>query len=390
MLEELQIFIDRINPSYSIHMPRLSSYLYGLERGVDQLIERNNRFVENPIPSVGIDYLNSLIVRADIPFLLRFKNDVERLIRVNNEYKSPVYSDFMRQYPVKEKAFIYSKKGRAVEYCLLTDDFDIIENLPLGSENSDDWKEVRPLRMLSNDSSEMLLDVTTSRLRYRHYPPKEAVFSVNVVKLLMVYTKYRQLFPEKFKENTDNYPFIYEYCILPLLKDNTKTLMLKILYECVWSHLYGNRKEYDGSELLVGEKSTFALGNRQSALKEINDLVTKCAQQKIKPDEVLISLYIGVGINLYDEIQWLMNSHYVGNQGIQFRYLHFIREYYCLSTLLGLYSLHPEGNRTKELKKSINNIIRRYQRDRFWTHAGNPYLAKGIEKKFEKMCMIIQ
>ena len=386
MLEELHTFMHRINASYSIAMPRLNSYLRSLNTGVERLIARNERFTSNPIPSNGIDYINSLITRADIPYLLKYSgNDMDRLSKVNHEYKTATYGDFIRQYPIRPKSFIYSKKSSTVEYILITDDFDIIQNIPLGSDDFNQWLRVRPIQMLSNDSPELLLDITASRLKYRRSPPKEVVFSINVMKLLMVYTKYRIMYSDQFSVKIDNYPFIYKVCLLPLLYDNVKTWLIKIIYDMVMLKKKDPDAIFDTGSLTLGEKSTFALSGRHSAIIELEDIISKCAKGTVKPDEVIVSVCASMGTNLYDETRWLMNSHYVGNHGVQFRWAEFLREYFLLTTIVALYGLQPDSNRTSELRKLFNIVTRRLGNTRFWSGIGNPYLAEGIREKFDTL-----
>ena len=386
MLEELATFISRTPHSYSIAMPRLNLYLSQLLRGTDKLVWRTGTFTSTPGSSVGIDYLNSLITRADIGYLLKFSNDYTRFIKVNHEYRSPNYGDFIRQYPIKENAFIYSKRGSTIEYCLITDDFDIIQNLPLGENDFKLWAKVSPVKMLSNDSPELLLDIITSRLRYRKKPPKEVVFSINIPKLLMVYTKYRLMFPEINFNNLDaNYHFIFKFCLLPLLYDNVQCWMTKIIRDIVELKKQDPKALYDTNELIIGEKSTFVLGGRHPAILELENLITKCAEGKVRPDEVLNSVCVAVGVNLFDEVNWMMNSCYIGNRGVQFRWASFEREYFLLSTMCALYSLQPDSNRTQELKTLFQIMAGRMNNARFWAGVGNPYIASAIEEKFNKL-----
>lgn len=385
MLEELYTFTSRINKSYFIAMPRLRGYLNYIQLGIERLIDRNDRFTNDPIPSGGIDYLNSLITRADINYLLRFKNDVERLTKVNHEYQSPAYGDFIRQYPIRSKNFTRSEKGSAAEFLLITDDLNIISNLPLGSNNFDDWNAVNPLEMLSNDSNEVLLDITTSRLKYKQQIPKEVVFSINIPKLLMVYTKYRLLYPEQFEENVNNYPFIFKVCLLPLLRDNVKNYIVKAIHDIVLMKLENPANQYDYKGIITGEKSHFLLGNMGPAFAEIEDLIQKCALSIVKPDEVINSIEIAPNISLIDEITRVSDDHYIGNRGAQFKWAEFEKEYYLLSTMVALYALQPNSVRTNELRKLFTIFANRLENARFWNGPGNPYVAKFIKNKFYRL-----
>jgi len=390
MLEELAQFISRMPRSYSLAMPRLNLYLSQLLRGTNKLVWRTGTFTSTPNSSTGIDFLNSLITRADIEYLIKFENDFSRFIRVNHEYRSPNYGDFIRQYPIKDNAFIYSKRGSTTEYCLITDDFDIVQNLPLGEDDFKLWAKVAPIRMLSNDSPELLLDMVTSKLRYRKKPPKEVVFSINIMKLLMVYTKYRLIFPEIDFNNLDgNYHFIYKFCLLPLIYDNVKCWMMKIIHDIIMLKKEDSKALYDTSNLIIGEKSTFVLGGRHSAILELENIITKCAEGKVRPDEVLNSVCIAVGINLSDEINWIMDSNYIGNRGIQFRWAAFEREYFILSTMVALYSLQPDSNRYGELKTLFEIMAGRMNNARFWAGSGNPMVSSAIHAKFTELCTMM-
>ena len=385
MLEELHQFINRTPLSYSISMPRLIGYYKNLQRGTDRLVTRTEKFTKSPVPSAGIDFINSLITRADIPYLLKYSgNDMDLLLKVNNEYRSALYSDTIRSYPIHEKNFIYSKKSSTVEYLLLTDDFSLIQHLPIGGSETD-WMQVRPVRMLSNDSPEIQLDIVTSRLRYRKTPPREVVFSINIMKLLMTYVKYRSYHPEEFTSSVNNYPFIFKTCLMPLLYDNVKNWMTKIIYDIVMMKLDNPKASYDASNLITGEKSTFIIGGRSVALYEVEDLINKCANGSVKPDEVMTSLWIALGINLYSEIHWLTDSNYIGNRGVQFRWCEFEREYFVLSTMIGIYCLQPDSDRTNELRKLFTLMARRLQNTRFAAYAKNPFIVAGIENKFDTL-----
>lgn len=390
MLEELYTFVSRIPTSYSIATPRLKMYLKLINQGTTRLIERNDRFSAQPIPSAGISYINSLITRADVPYLLKFENDMTLLMKVSSEYHSGNYSDFIRQYPIHNKSFIYSKRGSTVEYLLITDDFNLVDSMPMGSADFDKWRTVYPIRMLSNDSPELLLDITNSRLRYRARPPTEVVFSINVMKLLMVYVKYRRSHPKEFESKIDNYPFIYKVCLLPLLYDNVKNWMTKIVYDMVVLKNNDPSASFDFSSLSIGEKSTFILGNRQSALLELEDLITKCAKGVVRPDEIVNSVFVALGVNIYTELNWLMDSHYVGNLGMQYRWASFVREYFLLTIMIGIYNLQPGSNRTGELRHLFDIMSKRWKNTRFWLQVGNPYVASAVEQRFDELCALFK
>ena len=371
-------------------MPRLKNYLDGIHRGTIDLCEQHNLFTKDPIPSPGIDYINSLITRADIPYLLRYTNDIERLVKVNKEYNSANYSDFIRQYPLRFKYFIHGRKHRTIEYVLITEDLELTNVLPFGDDNFASWMNVRPVRMLSNDSPDIEMKIVTSRFTYRKNPPFETVFSIDVVKLLMVYTKYRLTFPEEFKLSTNNYPFIFKVCLLPMLFDNTRTWMLKTIYDMVMLKSVDPAMKYPHERVVISDDSIFIPNNRLPALFEMEDLIEKCATGRVKPDEVINSLYIDQHTNLFQEMKHCMANYFIGDMGgAQYRWLEFIKECFLLATVIGIYGLQPESNRSLEFKKLFEIVTRRIGNTRFWANANFPFVVENVKNKFETIKSLI-
>ena len=389
MLEQLRSFIDRISLSKAMNMTRLTSYLVSVENSTTDLIARNSQFTANPVPTKGIDYLDSLISRADIDYILRADNDLDRLTRVSKEYKSATYSDFIRQYTMRSKSFISSGVLDTAEYLLITEDFDLIDKIPFGVDDISVWKNsIRPVMMISNPSTEILLNNVSSRLKYKSSPPVEAVFSINVIKLLMLYSKYRILSANEFIERVDNYPFIYDTCVLPMLYDNMRTLMISVVHNMISGYLSIENYSFDIATILYGEKSVFIHSGLEQAIHDIDDMIKKCSNKQIKPDVLLLSIHTSPSTSLYDEMISLMDNHYVGNGGVQYEWAEFIREYQLLLVFLGIYELYGESSRLTELRRLFRIMAKRAKNTKFWQHIRNPFVADGMMTRFEELCVL--
>lgn len=353
------------------------------------VIDRNDRFTQDPIPSAGIDFINSMIVRADIPYLLKFNNDVDRLKAVYNEYASPVYSDFIRQHPQRKRFFIGGSMIHTAEYITITDDFNLTDELPFG-ENIEEWMRiVRPFRVIDYDSFEYRFDVISSKLKFNYEPPTQAVFSLNIIKLLMLYTKYRLTYPERFDERINNFPFIFESCINNMLYDNNRIMLLNIYFDIVSNKLIDRNYKFDSDKIVYSQFSYFIKNNREATIGEIQSMIDRCADSRLKPDELLINLKVSPEMNLYDYIRWVIDSLYVGSGGTQFTWVEFIIQYKILSILIMIYSLQPDSNRTKELYRLFRIMSKRLRNTRFWAHARNPVVVEILKSNFEylvKLC----
>lgn len=383
MLSELETFFQRVPRASPIGMPNWEKYLDLLDAGTYKLNDRNDRFTNDPIPSAGIDFINSLIVQADIPHLLKVDNDVDLLRQVYREYQSPAYSDYIRQNPLKEKFFVSGEMSSVPEIVMVTEDFHIGDNLPLGEPDYAEWaRVVKPLRALDLDSDEVQLDVVTSRLKYRYLPPRKAVFSLNIIKLLVLYIKHRRAHPEAYLERTNNLPFIYQTCIAPLLYDNLRTYILNIVHATLLGKTIDINYEFDEDEILHGNFSQFITANRSSAMRELNELLDKCARGRVKPDEVLITLKVDRETSLYDYMIWLVESHFVGHSGRQFEWVEFLRDNTALSILLRLFGLHQDSRRTDDLYKRFSRTGVRAESRRFWSHARPRFLSQYVKDRF--------
>lgn len=390
MFELLHVFLDQISDR-KIRLPRLELYIRDVYQNNIRLIERNKRFTEDPIPSKGIDMISSLINRADIPYLLQYTNDVDRFTRIQREYQRATYSDFIRQYVIVRKAFIYNESMESAEYVTITEDFSDISSIPFGNNSWGDWlNKLQPVNMLMNNSTEILLDNVTSRLKYRNMPPMETVFSINITKLLMMFTKYRLLYPEKFTLTTNNYPFIYETCIGPLLNDSIRCWLLSVISLIVQTKLVNPNAKLDRDVLMFGEKSNFVRNNLFPAINEIEAMIENCANRRIRPDIVLNSLMIAPGISILAEINRHLDNLHIGMfSGNQYYWLTFVKEYQLLLLMVMIYSLYPDDRRSIDLSRRYRLYANRIRNMRFWQHVKYPYLVDDIKLKFELLDDIV-
>jgi len=381
MLDDLNGFLDRTRRTSTMSMIRLNSYIQNLTDGTESVIARNNRFTQDPIPSAGIDFINSMIVRADIPYLLKFNNDVDRLGAVSREYASPVYSDFIRQHPQRRRFFIGGSAIHTTEYVTITEDLE--GRLPVGCDIGEWMRVVRPFRVIDYDSFEYRFDVVSSKLRFNYEPPNSAVFSLNITKLLMLYTKYRLTYPERFEDRINNFPFIFDTCINNMLYDNNRIMLLNMYFEIISNKLVNKNYTFDSEQIIYSQFSHFIKNNREAAIGEIQNMIDRCTNSRMRPDELLVNLKIDVDMSLYDYLRWLPDGWYVGSGGTQFSWIEFIIQYKALSLLLMIYSLQPDSHRTKELYKLFRIMSRRLRNTRFWAHARNPVLVDILKSNFE-------
>jgi hypothetical protein len=387
MLITLKRFLSKISGVGVIKLPRTEKYLSHLHKGVTNIIRRNARTITDPIPSKGIDIINSLIVRADIRHLTKFNNDMERFVRIQKELSGPAYSEYIKKDIIRENAFCYNEFMSTTEYVLITSRYDILDPLPLGSDSMITWGKIRPLSNLMMDTSEMRLDNTATRLRYEISPPIEAMFGINLTDLLMLYTKYKILNKNNKDITSNNYPFIYSYCILPILYDVSKRWFINIIEDIVLGKLIDKDYIFDKCKLIYGDRTFFARANIDKAIDEVTLLIDNVISGTMKPDQLVNSLLVGHGTSLLAEIQNMRDDHYVLNTNRQYYYLNFIQQYPILSLLVNIYKLQPGATRSEQLKKILEIEIGRLLNTKFWQSTSNPFIRDRIKEKLDSLIM---
>ena len=386
MLITLSSFFDSIKRGRR-NTVKMNNYLFSLLTGTYTLIELNNKFVNDPIPSSGLDYINSMLIRVDMDYLLRFKNDIERYGKIEKMMATNSFSDFIYKDAVHESGFIKPTLYGTIEYYIPINDVDAITTFPMGSNNIADWMTMRPFRMIENKSMELSMDNLATRFKYNKYQPFSTLFTLNVPLLLLLYTKYCILEQDREGESINRYPFIYTTCVRPLLYDSYRAWMMSIYSAMVTNTLLDN-DPLDGVEYLISNRGSFARAGIKKALEEINDLLIKCRTGSISPDVILNSLGVRYGYSLSDEIAYIRDNNFVKG-GLQYYWLTFLKDFDLLNLILSIYSLAPDNARSKQLFKLVEIALRRLQNNKFWNHAPDPNTKELIKLSFDELTFMI-
>ena len=386
MIITLSSFFNSIKRG-SRNTVKMNNYLFSLLTGTYNLIELNNKFVHDPIPSSGLDYINSMLIRVDMDYLLKFKNDIERYGKIEKMMSTNSFSDFIYKDAVQESGFVKPTFYDTIEYYIPITDIDSITTFPMGSDNINDWMAMRPFRMIENQTTELSMDNLATRFKYSKNQPFSTVFTLNVPLLLLLYTKYCLLEQDKEGESINRYPFIYTSCVRPLLYDSCRAWMMTIYSAMVTNTLLTN-DPLDGIEYIINNRGSYARVGIKKALVEIKDLLIKCRTGAISPDVILNSISIRYGYSLADEIPYIRDNNFVKG-GLQYYWLTFLKDIYLLKLIIGIYSISPGNSRSKQLFKLVEVVLRRLQNAKFWNHAPDPNTKELIKFNFTELTFMI-
>lgn len=372
----------------SVSMIQLTNYTFSLLTGSFGMIQANNKHIHNPLPSVGLDHINGMLIRVDMDYLLKYPNDIERFGKIEKIIQSPSFSRFTKTNVTFSKAFIRSNSIRPVEYVIPTTDLNTFDEMPWESDNIDDWMTIRPLRMLACPSFELSGDNLTSQIRFSEYPPLEAMFSLNIGTLLLLYTKDCILNGVEQGEGTNRYPFIYKSCILPLLYDNCRSWLLELFTTMAMTVSLDSGVFVSKDSVAIGKRALFAERAFNRVMDEVRGLLTKCRDGKIGADAVMRALSIRYGYSLIDEIDYLRDSHYVEG-GLDMYWLTFLKEYDLLKLILLIYTLDVSSSRYRILSKALKIRVRRLRQQKFWNSTPNPAIKAIVKSKFEDIAAFV-
>lgn len=388
MLIALSNFIRRASPS-SISTVRLSNYLFTLLAGADAVVATQLKFVTDPLPSTGIDHINGMLIRADIPGLVRYENDMERFGKITKMLASASFSRYLMSNVTLSNAFIRTYSIRPVEFVIPVRDIGIFSTIPWESSDVSQWMSLRPFRMLSCPSQELSGDNLTSKLKFSEYPPLEATFALDIALLLLVYTKICILSGIDHVESTNRYPFIYDACIQPLLFDSHRAWLLELFTVMTLSVSLDSGAFIDSDSVHIGNRAIYAQPNFESVMGDVRKLLVSCRDGRVGADVVLRSLSIQYGYDIIDEISFIRDGNFVDG-GIDMYWLTFIKEFSMLKFVIMVYSLDSSSPRYLALAKIVRASIRKLKQQKFWNATPNPAIKAIVQSKFEEISSFVE
>jgi hypothetical protein len=297
----------------------------------------------SPIPSRGIKHINGLLLRADLRYVMSKQTDLNRFLAIDKEYKS-MYSDMLRQYPIYRNMFV--DESDIAEVILYTDSYDLIETLPIGSDNWDNWKILTPINILSVNSLEFTSNVENSKITYDLDTPSEIVLSINIPMLLNMYVKYRTIFKKEFELRTDNSLFIYRYCIVPMIRTLLMAWNLNMITEIIDSIFsFNTRFNYTPS---VEKKSYYGFTYMNRYLYKLSELTFDLKKGKITPSQFINTVRISDTETLAQYFSRLPVEFYIQDTSMN-SWLSFVRDYQCMLIIKHIFKDDKSMSRTMKV-----------------------------------------
>lgn len=108
---------------------------------------------------------------------------------------------------------------------------DPLQNLPI-DQPYEQWKLIKPIRILSHDSIECCYDVTQP-LQFRVFHPSVFLFTIDIDKLILKFIHWRKTLSHPGEMTNFLYGFIYKDLYLPLAHDLLHIWFFNLIDRCI-------------------------------------------------------------------------------------------------------------------------------------------------------------
>jgi hypothetical protein len=156
----------------------------------------------------GVELIRWMLINFDLEAASSYTDMTDLFIdhigSYRNKYKCAFDPVFTKS--IVGGRFIKGPNNKSIPEIILDSSRKSAMSLPLGGySNWSDWKDIRAIRMLYNDSSELAIDCIPGFITYTKKVPSFAVFSIDISVLLMKWT----LFNLQYEGDKDVFKFIH-------------------------------------------------------------------------------------------------------------------------------------------------------------------------------------
>lgn len=206
-------------------LPPYQTYLQAQKKVIDHnyLVTRNGLGHE----TLGMQQLRHILNFLELDYLLRLPNHYERYTNA----LAPIYDSLISTFDKSQSGQYYTnyyiQRGAnqgTQEYIFPVTDTNCIVNLPMYTEEWAVWKTIHPLHLWTHDSDELTTNVTNTYIRFTQELPSYAVFTIDVISLILQYVtwyKYQrehELAQRLVEESPQQY-YLHRYVFSPLMYD---------------------------------------------------------------------------------------------------------------------------------------------------------------------------
>lgn len=355
-------------------MPHLKAYVETLNvsRGLISARYLNAPGDESPL----VVLLRKILADADIPSLMRKPTDFacySEILTYTVSQLNAIFNTVTTGLHFSRIA-IRQSSGHTEEFFIPVSCQDPFTDLPF-DQGWDAWRNVRPLRMVDNDSQELTFATYQDQIVFSKQPPKRVVFTIDVVALVLQHVAFLRESEQAISEAD----YFHRYVLVSLLQD-LQDLWLANIYAALLENptrftsntrLFINQVTgdtcygYPGSELTL-------------ALRELSGTIDTCQRGLVSPTTLVQSLVLSGG-SLTTYLQRLVDTTTVNDQR-QYYWVEYLRDIRWLTILYYAYQLQPTSAPAHNLRVNLSRDIPILVGTRFWNSARSETVREAIEQ----------
>lgn len=353
------------------------------------IIERSRRIHESEgHESPGIRLLRYILQFVDHEYLNSQANNYDRYLYHLRYIRRDIMNIFDRVSRGRGYTRLFFAKSDFLteEFLIPIEDVNTITNLPLHTEDWNEWKKVRPLRLWAHDSNEFTINTLNDRVTFKSIPPSYAIELLDVVALTFKYyiwNKY-QKDKEPQEELVKHIPtqlFLHKYVMDGITWDLANIWLLSSLSRIAYTEERTDMNQFDASFMQVDSQYGRIAINAQRGFESIWDLLYD-TKRNLRP-EAFFSSKILYGGSINDRIE-LTDRTLTLPGGRNYEYLRWMRDKDLVAFFLGVWKRRKDMPAAKTLFVNFERDYQRMLKRRPWNACQNTMLKNTLESEMEK------
>lgn len=357
--------------------PRYTQYLFNMQPFITKHL---TRFLAYPgSNSQGIRLLNHVINLIDWNWCSR-QTDIDIYSNYLQSEKKNLEGLFSRVITGRNYANVFITKhlGKVPEYLIPVEDVMTLSRLPFNSSWIE-WSKVRPVKLVYHDSDEYTLDIITDQIRFRESVPTFAVFTIDVIALVLMYLSW-------LREQKDKEPlpedelftsyFLHKYVISGLYYDLVDVWLLNQVKSVISGENVSDR--YNDIERM--QQYTF-IGSRYVEAFEALELRVRQLRDKAITADSLMNSDLMYTNTIRGYARDLIRR-YPTDLTRPGYYLTLAKELPLLETIYGIYSSERSNPLYPKLQREGGRKYKRILMTKPWNRCQYTPVAKKLEDMF--------
>jgi hypothetical protein len=366
----------RALPPYQIFLKDQKTFVYDRYRRLQGMFGH-----ESP----GVKLLRYILQFVDIDYLQRQANNYQRYLNHLRYIRKDLTEIFDRDRRGRGyfELFFHTSDRSTEEFLLPVQDVNSISVLPLHTNNWNEWKYVKPLRVWSHDSQEYSIKIINDYIQYKHSPPSYVIELLDVVALVFKYyiwyTYERDNEPaQELAQHAPQQLFLHKYVMCDTVWDLTDIWLLNKLNLLMDQSERLQVAKFDSSSITADYQWGWIAMTCRRGFESIWDLLYDI-RKNIQPESLLSSKILTSG-SINDRIRYT-DRELVLPYATQYDWYRYLRDKDIVKFFVKLWRTRPELPTSKRMMYNLSRDYKRMLLRQPWNQCLNVALKEKIHNE---------